>query len=126
MNLNNTLMSISNFLPEIFLFIMAMTILLVGIFKSLKRYVFNLTVISALIALLLSLFAYRDDSLFIFNASLIKSNVTEFFKIICYVVFLIQILISQKYLRDKKLISGEFYSLLLFALIGCLIKSKVF
>ena len=121
MNLNNTLMSISNFLPEIFLFIMAMTILLVGIFKSLKRYVFNLTVISALIALLLSLFAYRDDSLFIFNASLIKSNVTEFFKIICYVVFLIQILISQKYLRDKKLISGEFYSLLLFALIGCLI-----
>ena len=100
---------------------MAMTILLVGIFKSLKRYVFNLTVISALIALLLSLFAYRDDSLFIFNASLIKSNVTEFFKIICYVVFLIQILISQKYLRDKKLISGEFYSLLLFALIGCLI-----
>ena len=121
MNLNNTLMSISNFLPEIFLFIMAMVILLVGIFKSLKRYVFNLTVISALIALLLSLFAYRDDSLFIFNASLIKSNVTEFFKIICYVVFLIQILISQKYLRDKKLISGEFYSLLLFALIGCLI-----
>ena len=121
MNLNNTLMSISNFLPEIFLFIMAMTILLVGIFKSLKRYVFNLTVISALIALLLSLFAYKDDSLFIFNASLIKSNVTEFFKIICYVVFLIQILISQKYLRDKKLISGEFYSLLLFALIGCLI-----
>ena len=121
MNLNNTLISISNFLPEIFLFIMAMTILLVGIFKSLKRYVFNLTVISAMIALLLSLFAYGDDSLFIFNASLIKSNVTEFFKIICYVVFLIQILISQKYLRDKKLISGEFYSLLLFALIGCLI-----
>ncbi len=121
MNLNDTLMSLSNFAPEIFLFFMAMTILLAGIFKSLKKHVINITIVSTIIAMLLSFFAYTDDSVFIFNDSLIKSNVTEFFKIICYIVFLIQILISQKYLRDKELISGEFYSLLLFALIGCLI-----
>ena len=56
-----------------------------------------------------------------FNTSLIKDNTTEFFKILCYIIFLIQIIVSQKYLKNKNLISGEFYSLLIFALIGCLI-----
>tara|TARA_B100001057_G_scaffold495280_1_gene593890 strand:+ start:100 stop:1533 length:1434 start_codon:yes stop_codon:yes gene_type:complete len=121
MTLNNTLLSLSNFVPEIFLFLMAMGVLMIGIFKSLKKYVVSLTVISVVIALLLSFFTYYDGSLYIFNDSIIKSNVTEFFKYICYVIFLIQILVSKKYLKDKELISGEFYSLLLFALIGCLI-----
>ena len=121
MTLNNTLLSLSNFAPEIFLFLMAMGVLMIGIFKSLKKYVVSLTIISVAIALLMNFFTYNDRTLYIFNDSILKSSVTEFFKYICYVIFLIQILVSQKYLKDKKLISGEFYSLLLFALIGCLI-----
>ena len=121
MTLNNAFLSLSNFIPEIFLFSMAMAVLLIGTTNPLKKYVVSLTIGSTLIALILCFWGYTEETVFMFNASLIKDNTTEFFKILCYVIFLIQIIVSQKYLKNKNLISGEFYSLLIFALIGCLI-----
>ena len=121
MTFNNAFLSLSNFIPEIFLFSMAMVVLLIGITNQLKKYVVNLTIGSTLIALFLCFWGYTEETVFMFNTSLIKDNTTEFFKILCYVIFLIQIIVSQKYLKNKNLISGEFYSLLIFALIGCLI-----
>ena len=121
MTFNNAFLSLSNFIPEIFLFSMAMVVLLIGITNPLKKYVVSLTIGSTLIALFLCFWGYTEETVFMFNTSLIKDNTTEFFKILCYVIFLIQIIVSQKYLKNKNLISGEFYSLLIFALIGCLI-----
>ena len=121
MTFNNVFLSLSNFIPEIFLFSMAMVVLLIGITNLLKKYVVSLTIVSTLIALFLCFWAYTEETVFMFNTSLVKDNKTEFFKILCYIIFLIQIIVSQKYLENKKLISGEFYSLLIFALIGCLI-----
>ncbi len=121
MTFNNAFLSLSNFIPEIFLFSMAMVVLLIGITNQLKKYVVNLTIGSTLIALFLCFWGHTEETVFMYNASLIKDNTTEFFKIMCYVIFLIQIIVSQKYLKNKNLISGEFYSLLIFALIGCLI-----
>ena len=121
MTFNNAFLSLSNFIPEIFLFSMAMVVLLIGITNQLKKYVVSLTIGSTLIALFLCFWGYTEETFFMFNTSLIKNNTTEFFKILCYVIFLIQIIVSQKYLKNKNLISGEFYSLLIFALIGCLI-----
>ena len=121
MTFNNAFLSLSNFIPEIFLFSMAMVVLLIGITNPLKKYVVSLTIGSTLIALFLCFWGYTGETVFLFNTSLIKDNTTEFFKILCYVIFLIQIIVSQKYLKNKSLISGEFYSLLIFALIGCLI-----
>ena len=121
MTFNNVFLSLSNFIPEIFLFSMAMVVLLIGITNPLKKYVVSLTIVSTLIALFLCFWAYTEETVFMFNMSLVKDNTTEFFKILCYIIFLIQIIVSQKYLENKKLISGEFYSLLIFALIGCLI-----
>ena len=121
MTSNNVFLSLSNFIPEIFLFSMAMVVLLIGITNPLKKYVVSLTIVSTLIALFLCFWAYTEETVFMFNTSLVKDNTTEFFKILCYIIFLIQIIVSQKYLENKKLISGEFYSLLIFALIGCLI-----
>ena len=118
---NNAFHSLSNFIPEIFLFSMAMAVLLIGTTNPLKKYVVSLTIGSTLIALILCFWGYTEETVFMFNASLIKDSTTEFFKILCYVIFLIQIIVSQKYLKNKNLISGEFYSLLIFALIGCLI-----
>ena len=121
MTFNNAFLSLSNFIPEIFLFSMAMVVLLIGITNPLKKYVVSLTIGSTLIALFLCFWGYTEETVFMFNTSLIKDNTTEFFKILCYIIFLIQIIVSQKYLKNKNLISGEFYSLLIFALIGCLI-----
>ena len=116
-----TIDSLVNFSPEILLFIMAMVILMAGIFKFSEKYVFHLTVFSIILAFLLGFQNYSNESIYMFNDSIIKSEVTDFFKFLCYFIFLVQIFVSRNYLESKNLISGEFYSLLVFALIGCLI-----
>ena len=121
MIIHNITNSLINFIPEIILFTMSMVILLTGTFEFLKKYVFHLTVFSVIAASLISINYLSTDSLLLFNSSLIKNNITEFFKYICYFIFLIQIVISKEYLKQNNLISGEFYSLLIFALLGCFI-----
>lgn len=121
MIIHNITNSLINFIPEIILFTMSMVILLTGTFEYLKKYVFHLTVLSVIAASLISINYLSTDSLLLFNSSLIKNNITEFFKYICYFIFLIQIVISKEYLKQNNLISGEFYSLLIFALLGCFI-----
>ena len=121
MIIQNITNSLINFIPEIILFTMSMVILLTGTFECLKKYVFHLTVFSVIAASLMSINYLSTDSLLLFNSSLIKNNITEFFKYICYFIFLIQIVISKEYLKQNNLISGEFYSLLIFALLGCFI-----
>ena len=121
MIIHNITNSLINFIPEIILFTMSMVILLTGTFECLKKYVFHLTVLSVIAASLISINYLSTDSLLLFNSSLIKNNITEFFKYICYFIFLIQIVISKEYLKQNNLISGEFYSLLIFALLGCFI-----
>jgi len=54
MIINNITMSIMYFIPEIFLFIMSMVILLSGIFQVSKNYIFHLTLISIISALVMS------------------------------------------------------------------------
>ena len=121
MIIENTITSLLNFTPEIILFIMSMVILLAGLFKFSSKYVFHLAVLSVIVAFIVSLQNQTITSSLLFNNSIIKTNVTDFFKHICYFIFLVQILISRNYLKDKKIITGEFYSLLIFALLGCFI-----
>ena len=121
MIIENTITSLLNFIPEIILFIMSMVILLAGLFKFSSKYVFHLAVLSVIVAFIVSLQNQTISSSLLFNNSIIKTNVTDFFKHICYFIFLVQILISRNYLKDKKIITGEFYSLLIFALLGCFI-----
>ena len=121
MIIENTITSLLNFIPEIILFIMSMVILLAGLFKFSSKYVFHLAVLSVIVAFIVSLQNQTITSSLLFNNSIIKTNVTDFFKHICYFIFLVQILISRNYLKDKKIITGEFYSLLIFALLGCFI-----
>lgn len=121
MIIENTIISLLNFIPEIILFIMSMVILLAGLFKFSSKYVFHLAVLSVIVAFIVSLQNQTITSSLLFNNSIIKTNVTDFFKHICYFIFLVQILISRNYLKDKKIITGEFYSLLIFALLGCFI-----
>ena len=86
-----TIDSLVNFSPEILLFIMAMVILMAGIFKFSEKYVFHLTVFSIILAFLLGFQNYSNESIYIFNDSIIKSEVTDFFKFLCYFIFLVYV-----------------------------------
>ena len=90
MIIQNTIYSMINYAPEISLSIMAMIILLAGTFKLLKKYLFLITFFSVFIALFFSFIYYPNEQIYLFNSSLIKNSVTEFFKYVCYFLFLIQ------------------------------------
>lgn len=121
MIIQNTIYSMINYAPEISLSIMAMIILLSGTFKLLKKYLFLITFFSIFLALFFSFIYYPNEQIYLFNSSLVKNSVTEFFKYVCYFLFLIQLSISKEYIETRNLNSGEYYSLLVFALIGCFI-----
>ncbi len=121
MIIENIINSLLNFIPEIILSIMAMIVLLFGIFKITKNYIYSVTLLSVFLAFLVSIKYFPQDNLYLFSSSIVKNELTEFFKYICYLIFILQIIISRKYLEERKLFSGEFYSLLIFAFLGCLI-----
>ena len=121
MIIENLINSVLHFTPEIILFLMSMVVLIFGVFKSTKRYVFHTTMFSVIIAIISCVAFYPDNSLLLFNSVLIKSDITEFFKFICFFIFVMQLIVSRNYLKERQLDSGELYSLLIFALLGCFI-----
>ena len=121
MIIENLINSVLHFTPEIILFLMSMVILIFGVFKATKNYVFHVTILSVITAIISCVVFYPDNSLLLFNSVLIKNDVTEFFKFICFFIFVVQLIVSRNYLKEKQLDSGELYSLLIFALLGCFI-----
>ncbi len=116
-----SIISLYNFAPEIILSFMAMIILMAGIFKFSEKYVFHITVFSIIAAFFVGMQNYSLEPVLIFNGFLIKNEINDFFKFVCYFIFFVQLLVSKDFVKEKNLYSGEFYSLLVFALIGCLI-----
>ena len=121
MIIENLTNSVLNFAPEIILFLMSMVVLITGVFKPTKNYVFHVTIFSVIVAIVCCITFYPDKSLLLFNSVLIKSEITEFFKFICFFIFAMQLIVSKDYLKERKLDSGELYALLIFALLGCFI-----
>ena len=62
MIIENTLNSLMNFIPEIILFIMSMIVLLAGTFRFSTKYVFHITLLSVVTALLLSFQNYSVNA----------------------------------------------------------------
>jgi len=58
MILENIINSLLNFIPEIILSIMAMVVLLFGIFKTTKHYIFATTLLSVFLAFLKIIYIY--------------------------------------------------------------------
>ena len=52
MIIENLINSVLHFIPEIILFLMSMVVLITGLFKSTKDYVFHVTIFSVIIAII--------------------------------------------------------------------------
>ena len=87
MTFNNAFLSLSNFIPEIFLFSMAMVVLLIGITNHIKKIRCKFDNRKHTDCSIFMFWGYTEETVFMFNTSLIKDNATEFFKILCYVIF---------------------------------------
>ena len=101
MIIQNTIYSMINYAPEISLSIMAMIILLSGTFKLFKKIsIFN-NIFFCFLSIIFCLFIYYpNEQIYLFNSSLNKKYVTEFFKYVCYFLFLIQLIFQKNIYKE--------------------------
>lgn len=116
-------MNISLFaaVPEIFLTGMIMLVLLFDAFiKNEKSDIPTLLTILTLVgSYFLQLMVFTSEStIFAFNRMFILDNLAEVMKLVNYIVSIILVLYVRTYIIDKKIASGAFYSIFLFAVLG--------
>jgi len=109
-------------LPEIFLSMMILLILLVDAFSTKNKSVITwLTGISILATMILQYVFYTKTTQLAFNYMFRLDAVSYGMKMVTYVVSLVLLFYFKSYINDKKLPKGEFYILFLFSLLGMMV-----
>ena len=119
-------MNILAILPELVLFIGALTILLIGVVynkhsaksgKNFGRLAFLLALAFSISALITVISDY-NSSYVVFNNSLFVNKFTSFVKIIILSSLIMVLLVSEKFIESSEKINSEFVSLMLIATVG--------
>ena len=109
-------------LPEIFISLTLMFLLLVGVYKkNSSNLIYNLTILSLffLLALILNL-SYIEES-FIFDQSFKIDNLSTFMKILTVISAIFVMLTSSKYLKLTKIFKIEYPVLILSSILGMMV-----
>jgi len=114
--------------PEVFLCVMAMVILLLGTFLSdqRKRWLAYLTLFALIITARLLAPFRLDQSLLAYSDMLIQDGFAVVFKMLFILVGIFAVLVSYDFLKARNLFSGEFFALLLFAIVGMMLMASAY
>ncbi len=108
--------------PEIFISIAIMFLLIVGVFKkNSSNLIYNLTVISSLIALALTFNYPIETKHSLFNESYKIDYLSTFMKILTLVSGIFVMLTSSKYIQITKILKIEYPILLLSSILGMMV-----
>ena len=108
--------------PEIFISLAIMFLLIVGVFKkNSSNLIYNLTIISSLIALALTFNYPIETELSLFNESYKIDYLSTFMKILTLVSGIFVMLTSSKYIQITKILKIEYPILLLSSILGMMV-----
>ena len=108
--------------PEIFISLAIMFLLIVGVFKkNSSNLIYNLTIISSLIALALTFNYPIETELSLFNESYKIDYLSTFMKILTLVSCVFVMLTSSKYIQITKILKIEYPILLLSSILGMMV-----
>jgi NADH-quinone oxidoreductase subunit N len=108
-------------LPEIFLTVVGLAVLLLDFFLPKKnKFVLGIISIGGLF-ILLPLVLFTSGSKPSFGSMVLSDHFSAFFKIIIILAGILVILISMDYLKKMKIYSGEYYYIILFATLGMMV-----
>jgi len=109
-------------LPEIFISLSIMFLLIIGVFKkNSSNLIYNLTILSLLILLALILNLSHLEEAFIFDQSYKIDNLSTFMKILTVVSAIFIMLTSSKYLKLTKIFKIEYPVLILSSILGMMV-----
>ena len=108
--------------PEIFISLAIMFLLIVGVFKkNSSNLIYNLTIISSLIALAFTFNYPIETELSLFNESYKIDYLSTFMKILTLVSGIFVMLTSSKYIQITKILKIEYPVLLLSSILGMMV-----
>ncbi len=109
-------------LPEIFISLSIMMLLILGVFKkNSSRLIFNLSIIFLIILIILVLNNQFNESVTLFNQSYIIDNLSLFMKVITLLSGVFVLIISSRYLKILKIFQIEYPVLILSSILGMMV-----
>ncbi len=114
------MLTFSTILPEVFLLTMACFVLVVDLFlrPALKGVNYTLTQLVLVGAILVTLATRTESVVLAFGDSFVRDPMADVLKVFILGVTIGVFLYSRQYLRDRGMAQGEFYVLVLFAVLG--------
>ena len=110
-------------LPEVFLAIMAMVLMMVGVYVRAQRaysLVTNLAIICLLLVLALIVLG-KPSAIFAFNKLFINDTFAQFVKVLIVIAGILILLIGDRSMKDHKIDRFEYPILLMFASVGMML-----
>ena len=109
-------------LPEIFLSLSIMTLLMIGVFKkNSSQLVFSLSILSLFISSILIFNLSSVDKVYVFNRSYIIDNISNFMKILTTITAIFVMIISSNFLKILKIYKIEYPILILCSVLGMMV-----
>jgi NADH-quinone oxidoreductase subunit N len=117
-------------LPDIFLLCMTAIILLVDVCLSDKRRIVTYVLVQASLfaTFMLTLSQYRNypDPIITFSGNYVLDKLAIILKMFICIVTIFAFAYSREYIKDRKIVMGEYYILGLFAVLGMLVMSSAY
>ena len=110
-------------LPEIFVLTMAMFILLADLFlKPASRFlIYGFAQFTLLGAALITIATHSSSVGYFFNSMFVDDPMADVLKLMIYLSTSLMLVYTRSYLRERGMFRGEFYALVLFAMLGMMI-----
>jgi NADH-quinone oxidoreductase subunit N len=114
---------LSLILPEIFVLSMAMVVLMTDLFikPSMRWIIFTLSQFTLLGGAYLTGQHFNQETQFAFSKMFVRDGLADLLKMMSYVGTSLIFFYSRSYMKDRNLYRGEYFSLVLFALLGMMI-----
>ena len=108
---------------EIFLLVMACTILIADLFVGTRTKSITYFLVQATLAgcLLITAFTPHRDAIHLFHNMFVLDEMASWLKVFCYLAVIMMLAYSRNYLLARGLFTGEFMVLTLFALLGMMV-----
>ena len=114
---------VSLILPEVFVLSMAMIVLMIDLFikPSSRWIIFALSQLTLLGGAYLTSQHFNHETQFAFSNMFVRDGLADLLKMMSYMGTSLIFFYSRSYMKDRNLYRGEYFSLVLFALLGMMI-----
>jgi NADH-quinone oxidoreductase subunit N len=108
-------------LPEIFVLTLACVVLLVEAFTKSKAASYLLTLFGLLASVALIVLTATGTTAYTFNGMFVDDAMADVLKLMTGFAAIIAVIYSRQYLTDREMLRGEYFALVLFAVLGMMV-----